>query len=623
MADLSDADLDVLSQNLHSGKLDPNSLSAEKRANLKTQLTAYQARKTGSSPPVPKNTAGQNVYPQPKNGGGGPPPGVTDPVPDFAKGVSEGFHATPPTGEPTWNAQPSMPQRVGRVVGREGAPVVAGLAASGAAAAAGMGAIPAMAAVGVVGGGAEAYRQIFGTNPLLGEKGLTSEEATKLITVRALEQAFSEGVGRVTKAGINMVRGASLDQLRRVTGLPAQYVQRGMERPFTSLPKAGDSVVQAEKASMGHLENIQKSILDTREETGRAVNTALERLHVKMGGKKVVDTSPMAEAIRKSIGDMDHLQDPTREVLAREDREKITEILSTLETRDELPADSGARASTLRAGGTQSAGRYTDTGFDPLTGGARAPGPVGPNTLHPSGQASGGASSYAARSSTGDLNPGATSRKALKSIKDLVGIRRDVDDLVKYTDQGLPKGMKSGAGDRFMRTLAENLRGLISEVAEQNGKEGRELLMANSRHSNTVTNYDQWQKFLNTATDGDRDLLKRVQGIGNEVGKGGQSAGQLEGMKEAFPKAARAIDALHDSLARRALLQADEKPSSGWITALLRQVSGPKATAGQAVKAVRTGAGSSVPRTMQVGSSMSSAVINALLAHIQPEERKK
>lgn len=114
-----------------------------------------------------------------------------------------------------------------------------------------------------------------------------------------------------------------------------------------------------------------------------------------------------------------------------------------------------------------------------------------------------------------------------------------------------------------------------------------------------------------------------MEGIGNEVGKGGQNAGQLDDMKAAFPKAARAIDALHDSLARRALLQADTKPSSGWVTALLRQFTGPKATAGEAVKAVRTGAGSSVPRAAQAGASMSSAVINALLAHIQPEDRKK
>jgi hypothetical protein len=209
----------------------------------------------------------------------------------------------------------------------------------------------------------------------------------------------------------------------------------------------------------------------------------------------------------------------------------------------------------------------------------------------------------------------------LKSIKDIVDIRRDLDALVEYTDQGLPNGMQSGVGQRFIKALADNFRGLISDVAQQQGKEGRALLMANAEHSNVVTNYDEWNKFLNTATEGSRDMLKRIQGIGSEIGKGGQSAGQLENLKSAFPKAARSIDALHDSLSRRAILQAEEKPSPGWVSALLRQVAGGKATPAKAIMAVRTGAGSSAPNVARGGTSLSAGVINALLAHINTDKR--
>ena len=607
-------------------------------------------------------------------------------MPDFVKGAGAGF-----TGEkyegPTQMREPdSMAQRLGHLAGQEGPAIAGGLAMG--AASGGMSAVPAIGMAAVGGAAGEAYRQIFGQNPLLGEKGLTQEEAVKLMSVKALEQGLGEAGGRLTKGAIDMIKGASIDQLRRVTGLSKHYVDRAWDRPAFALPKIGETVAQTERAAMGHLDNIQGAILKTREATGRAVNAALENLHAKFGGAKVVDTSPIAESVRNAIGDIDKNADPTLEVLNRADREKIAEILSTMETRDDVPASRAASRGNMPpssiqnppsrmspAGGTiprtavpmqpqpvidpltggitfpppeppapvdanrlhapslsngpATPSNFTNTGRDPLTGGALPPKAQNPNMIHgPSYSSGGGISNMNVRDSMGNLNPGMTSTRPMKSIRDLVGIRRAVDELVDYTDQGLPKGMQTGAGQRFIKALADNIRSHISEIAGQSGKEGRALMMANAEHSSAVTNYDQWNKFLNTATEGSRDSLRRIQSIGSEVAKGGQSAGQLENLKQAFPRAARSIDALHDSLARRAILQAEDKPSSGWVSALLRQAAGSRATPAEALRAARLGAGSSLPNAVRGTSALTSgvmnqAVINALLAHIKPEEKKK
>lgn len=596
----------------------------------------------------------------------------------FAQGVKEGFTATPPKGPPTMNATPPMAQTVGRFVGREGPAIAGGAAMMGATG--GLGALPAMAAAGLGGGAGEAYRQIFGTNPLLGEKGLTQDEAAKLITVRAMEQAVTEGTGRLAGGAINLIRGASLKQLAAVTNLPMQYVNRAMERPGFAIPKVGETLASVEAAAMKHFQAVQEGLQTGRAAAGQAVDRALEAVHIKTGGKAFVDTDPLAQAVRKVIGDMDGAGDPTLQALTRGDREKISELLKTMEARDDvaLPSGRGGRGNmptaaspppgrmgagpdkitpvtpdidpltgaprSFQQGGTPSykiaprgplhqpslgsgvatPSNFTQTPMDPLTGGARAPGPVDPNALHAPSYGSGGGAGNAPTGRSaydpGNLK-GITQTRGLKTFKNVVMIRREIDNLINYTAQGLPK-MESDVGQRFMRQLGSELRDLISKTAEQQGD--KQLLLANSRFSNVASNYDEWQPVLNTRTEGEPHLYARVNALGNYVGKGGAPAQSLETLKEAFPGAARSVDALHDALARRALLKAEEVPSKNFITNLMKQAAGSRAASpAEAIKAVRTKAGSSAPDVARGGASMSAAVLNALLSHIQPEERKK
>lgn len=506
---------------------------------------------------LPKTPGGQTIYPQPPLAGGAPPPPGTDPVPDAARGLLAGFH-----GQDT-PAGASMPEKIGAFVGKEG-PAIAGGAT--AAAMTGGASIPASLGAAALGGGAgEAYRQIFGQNPVLGEKGLSSDEAAKLISVRALEQALGEGAGRLTKGAINLIRGASLKQLQGLTSLPSQYVERALERPNYALPKPGESLLTAESAAMKHLGDVQGHIEMGRREAGQGVDRALEALHVKTGGQKVADTQPLADAMRKIVDEKYRAADPTVQALAKTDMEKIAKVLRTMETTTE----------TKPTGLLNAAGK-------PLT--------------------------------TTTVTP------PMKSMRDLVAIRRELDNLVGYTPAGLPK-MESDMGSQFAKALADEYRGLISKTAEAHGD--KQLILNNAKFSDVAKNYDEFQSLLNTKTEGEPHLTGRIKSLGNYVGQGGAQAQTLETLKEAFPKGARAVDALHDALTRRALLKAEDVPSKSFIHNVIKQASGSKASPAAAIRAVRTGAGSSLPAAVQGSASLSSGVINALLAHIQPHEESK
>lgn len=522
--------------------------------------------------PLPQSSSGQNIYPQPRLAGGAPPPTGTDPLPDFVRGVKEGFSPkqAPPT--PEIRQDFSIPEKIGQTIGSEGPAVGGGLLASGAAAGAGMAALPAMAAVGVVAGGAEAYRQIFGQDPLLGQKGLTQEEAAKLITVKALEQSLGEGIGRLAGGAVRLIKGASLKQLQGMTNLPTQYVERALERPSFALPKSGETLASAEASAMKHLGDVQTHLESERSEAGQGVDRALEALHVKTGGKKIADTQPLADAMRKAVDEKYRSGDPTVQALAKDDMKKIYKVLRTMDTKI--------------------------TYADPAEG-------------------------RALRKAAGIIEPGKESFKQvtrpMKSIKDLVQIRRELDNLVGYTPAGVPK-MSSDMGTQFAKALADEFRGLIASTAESNGD--KNLLLANSRFSNVAKNYDEWQPIFTSKTDGIGAKMSRVRALDKYVSEGGAQAQSLETLKEAFPKSGRSVDALHDALTRRALIKAEDVNSTNFIKNVLKEASGKRASPTAAIRSVSEGAGSSVPKNVQRGSSLSAGVINALLSNIKPRDEK-
>ncbi len=573
MSDLNDADLEVLSKNLSSGKLDPSTLSAEKRANLKTQLTAYQARKTGQPAALPKNTAGQTIYPQPKIGDA-PHPAGADPVPDAARGALAGFRGqeTPPGA--------NLPERVGHFVGKEG-PAMLGMGAMallapeaalpvGVTAAGNILPGVARAALGAAGGAGwqTAYQELFGKPT----KPLDSTDAARLVGAKALEGAAAEVGGKLTEGGLRVLRQASLSQLEKLTNLPHSYVQRALARASTALPAMGESLASAEQAAMRHVQGVQDALEGHMRSAGAAVEGALERLHVKTGGQKIADTKPLADAMRQIIDEKYRASDPTMQELAKTDLQRIAKVLRTMDAT------------------------VTDTAPD---------------------------AGKAARKAAGVVEPGKGAFKQvtrpLKSIRDLVQIRRELDNMVGYTPAGLPK-MESDMGAKLAKTLADEYRGLISKVADDQGD--KSLLLANSNYTNLSRNYEQWQPIMTTKTEGEPHLLARMKAVDRLMSHGGEGAAMFDNLKTSFPKSAPHVDGLADSLVRRSFIKAQEAPADNFLRNVVKAVAPNKYNPAYAVRqAGKSVAGAGAAG--RAGTYLSAEALNALLAHIKPEDRKK
>ncbi len=515
---------------------------------------------------LPTNTAGQNIYPQPKIGGGGPPPGVTDPVPDAARGALEGFRGqpTPPTA--------NLPERVGAFVGREG-PAIAGMGTA-AALTGGAGVVPALGAAALGGGAGEAYRQLFGR--AIGGKELTSAEAARLVTAQALKQSIAEVGGRATTKTFQIIRDMLPESLNALASMPAEYVKRAMARPATALPRAGENLATTEAEAMRHLQTVQEMVEKGRSEAGQGVDKALEALHVKTRGAKIADTKPLADSLRKLLDDKFRAQDPTVATLAKADLQKIAKVLRTME-----PAV---------------------TSVTPT------------------------AEQEALRKAAGVLKPGAGALKDVslpkKSIRDLVQIRREVDNMIGYTPAGLPK-MDSDMGTQVFKALGGQLRELIGQTAEAQGD--KNLLLANANFKNVARNYDEWQPVLTTKTEGEPHVYARLKALDRYVSQGGAAAESLKTLKDAFPGAARAVDALHDALARRAFIVSPGAGEKEILKPLIRSILGPGGTGAAAIRGASAAASSSAPpNAARAGAqTLPTGVIEALLSNIQPEDRKR
>lgn len=564
MSDLPDADLDVLSSNLSSGKLDPKTLSPEKRANLKAQLTAYQARKSGQPAPLQKNTAGQTIYPPGDIRPFTPPAHGTDPAGEAVHAAASGFR-----GEEL-RPDANIPEKVGHFVGKEG-PGLAGMVAMGLAApeaalpvgvemAGNWGPGILRSAVGMAGGAGwqSAYQQLFGKST----KPLETADAARLVGAKALEGVATEVGGKLTEGGLRVLRQASLSQLEKLTSLPHAYVQRALARVATALPAMGESLESAEKFAMRHLQGVQDAVEKTYQEHGQGVDRALEAMHLKTGGRKLVDTDALAQQMRLRIDEKYRTSDPTVKVLAKEDIESIKKVLSTMESRTE-----------------------------------KIPGTI--------------------IGKTGQMAERIV--RPLKSFKDLVQIRRELDGMVKYSAEGLPT-MKSDMGQQFARDLAAEYRRLISITADAQGD--KSLLAANAKFSNTATNYDEWRPVFNTRTEGEPHMLARMKAVDRLMSSGGEGAAMFENMKMAFPKAAAHIDGMADSLVRRAFVKAQEKPADNFLRNLIKAVAPNKYNPAYAVRQMGQGTGAAAA-TGRAGGYLSSQALEALLAHIKPEERKK
>lgn len=528
-------------------------------------LEKYPVYRDKVAPALPKNTAGQTVYPQPKIGGGGPPSGVTDPIPDAARGIMSGFRGQ----ETPTNAD--MPERVGHFIGKEG-PAIAGMGAA-AVATGGAAIAPALGAAALGGGAGEAYRQLFGR--AIGGKELSSMEAGHLIGAQMIKQAAAEIGGRATTKTFQIIKGMLPESLNALASMPAEYVKRAMARPDTALPRVGETLATTEAAAMKHLTSLQEAVERGRAEAGQGVDKALEALHVKTGGRKVADTKPLADAMRKIIDEKYRAADPTVQTLAKTDLQRIAKVLRTLE-----PSVSDVKETAEQA---------------------------------------------ALRKASGVMKPDAGAMKnvtlPMKSIKDLVQIRRELDNMVGYTPAGVPK-MESDMGAQFSKALAGQFRELIAKTAEGHGD--KDLLLANAKFQNMARNYEEWQPVLTTRTEGDTHLMSRVEALYNYVGKGGARSESLKTLKEAFPGAARSVDALHDTLARRAFIMSPEK-SNEILKPLIRSILGPGGTGAAAIRGASSVANSSIPPNAARAASQAlpAGVIEALLAHIKPEDRKK
>jgi hypothetical protein len=449
-----------------------------------------------------------------------------------------------------------MPQKVGEFVGKEG-PAIAGMA--GAAALSGGASLPAAAGAAALGGGAgEAYRQIFGR--AIGGRELSSGEAGQLVAAQMIKQAATEVGGRATTKTFQIIRGMLPESLNALAGMPAEYIRRAIQNQNTALPRAGESLASVEGQAIKHLQAVQEGVEAGRREAGIAVDKALETLHVKTGGKKIVDTQPLADAMRRVVADKFRSEDPTVQAVAKSDMEKIAKVLRTMET-----------TTTTR-----------DTGI--LTKEGK------PFTV-------------------------SVVNKPMKSVRDLVQIRRELDNLVGYTPAGVPK-MESDLGQRFAKSLADEFRGLISKTAESQGD--KSLLMANSRFSNVAKNYDEWQPVLTTKTEGEPAAYARVKALDRYISQGGAASESLKTLKEAFPQAARSVDNLHDALARRAFIVSPGAGEKEIIKPLIRSIMGPGGTGAAAVRGVNAGVAGGGNVARAAGSAMPSSVIQALLAHIKP-----
>ncbi len=483
---------------------------------------------------LPQSSSGQNIYPQPKTGDA-PPVKGTDPIPDAARGLLAGLR-----GQET-HAGASMPERVGQFVGKEG-PAMAGMAVG--AAATGGAALPvALGAAALGGASGEAYRQIFGR--AAGGEQLTSTEAAHLMTAQAVKQRAAELGGRATTKTFQIIKGMVPEAVNALASIPASYVKRAMERADFALPKSGESLESVEKAAMGHLQGVQAAVEEGRASAGRMVDRALENLHVKTAGKKVADTQPLADAMRKVIDEKFRSGDPTVQALAKGDMEKIAKVLRTMDT-------------------TVS---YAD----------RAEG-------------------LAARKAAGIIEPGKEAFKQvnrpMKSIKDLVQIRRELDNMVGYTPAGVPK-MSSDLGEKFAKSLADEYRGLIAKTAEAHGD--KRLLLANANFSNAAKNYDEWQPILTTKTEGEPHLFAKMKGLYSYLGQGGAASESLNTLKEAFPRSARSVDALHDALSRRAFIMSPGAGEKEILKPLIRSIMGPGGAASGMVRGASSAAGSYIP----------------------------
>ncbi len=384
------------------------------------------------------------------------------------------------------------------------------------------------------------------------------------MAAQAVKQLAAEVGGRATSKTFQIIKGMIPESVNALAAIPKSYVKRAMERMDFGLPKAGETLASTEKEAMRHIQGVQDAMEAGRSSAGQAVDRALENLHAKTAGKQVADTQPLADAMRKIVDEKYRSSDPTMQALAKGDMEKIAKVLRTMET--------------------------TET--------TKPTGLLGPK---------------------GQPLTTTTVTKPMKSIKDLVQIRRELDNLVGYTPAGVPK-MDSDMGTQFAKALADEYRGLISNTAQAHGD--KQLLLANARFSNVAKNYDEWQPILTTRTEGEPHLYARMKALDRYLAQGGAAAESLGTLKTAFPGAARATDALHDALTRRAFLVSPGAGEKEILKPLIRSIAGPGGAASAIVRGANAAAGSAVPEN--VARAMPQAVsADALAALVRRKKESK
>ncbi len=98
-----------------------------------------------------------------------------------------------------------------------------------------------------------------------------------------------------------------------------------------------------------------------------------------------------------------------------------------------------------------------------------------------------------------------------------------------------------------------------------------------------------------------------MKALDRYLAQGGAAAESLTTLKTAFPGAARAADALHDALTRRAFLLSPGAGEKEILKPLIRSIMGPGGAAAGIVRGANATTGSSVPgnvaRTLPQGVS--------------------
>lgn len=209
----------------------------------------------------------------------------------------------------------------------------------------------------------------------------------------------------------------------------------------------------------------------------------------------------------------------------------------------------------------------------------------------------------------------------MKSVKDVVQIRRELDNLVGYTPQGVKK-MESDLGERFAKELADKFRGVISKTAKDHGAE--DLLAANSKFSDLASAYDQWQPVFNTKTEGVPHIYSKLRSLDSYISKGGIASESLNDLKAAFPGASEAVDSLHNALAKRAFISSPGSGEKEILKPLIRSIAGPGGVAAATIRGTNAGLKYGAPASrMAIQAAMPSDLVEAIVNHVMSRNGAK